>query len=77
MDAREAADEALVMGLRLAEGIAPEAIAERFGVARLVDETAVARLVGSGHLDRAGNRLRLTSAGRLLLDRVLAEIAVG
>jgi coproporphyrinogen III oxidase-like Fe-S oxidoreductase len=70
----EAADEALVMGLRLSEGIDPKALAERFE-RPVVDEKAVERLVSSGHLERDSGRLRTTPAGRLLLDRVLAEIA--
>ena len=37
----EAAHEALVMGLRLAEGIAPAELAERLGVERLIDNRAV------------------------------------
>ncbi|HET7708043.1 MAG TPA: radical SAM family heme chaperone HemW [Sphingomicrobium sp.] len=73
---REAADEALVMGLRLAEGIDPGAIARRVGVDRLVNDRAVARLVASNHLDLTGGRLRTTAVGRLLLDRILSEIAV-
>jgi oxygen-independent coproporphyrinogen-3 oxidase len=72
----EAADEALVMGLRLSEGIDPRALAKRFG-RRIVDEGAVSRLVRSRHLELDGSRLRTTPTGRLLLDRVLAEIAVG
>ena len=72
----EAADEALVMGLRLSEGIDRRALAKRFG-RRIVDECAVSRLVSSGHLELDGSRLRTTPTGRLLLDRVLAEIAVG
>ena len=71
----EAAHEALVMGLRLAEGIEPAALAERLGVARIVDDSAVDRLVGHGLLERDGEILRTTAAGRLLLDSVLAEIA--
>lgn len=71
----EAASEALVMGLRLAEGISPAALAERLGVERIVDEAAVDRLVGHGLLARDGDRLRTTDAGRLLLDSILAEIA--
>ncbi|MFC7536843.1 radical SAM family heme chaperone HemW [Sphingomonas sp. GCM10030256] len=71
----EAADEALVMGLRLAEGIDPAAIAGRFGLASVVDQRAVARLVASGHLEWVGSRLRTTAAGRLLLDHVLGAIA--
>ena len=72
----EAAQEALVMGLRLAEGIDPAALALRVGVERLVDEAAVERIVGHGLLARDGARLRTTAAGRLLLDMILAEIAL-
>ena len=71
----EAAHEALVMGLRLAEGIDPAALAERLGVARLVDDAAVGRLVGHSLLARDGPILRTTPAGRLVLDSILAEIA--
>jgi oxygen-independent coproporphyrinogen-3 oxidase len=71
----EAADEALVMGLRLAEGLDPEAIARRFGLKRLLDEGAVLRLIDSGHLERSGKILRTTSPGRLLLDTILGLIA--
>jgi oxygen-independent coproporphyrinogen-3 oxidase len=72
----ETADEALVMGLRLREGIDADAIAERFGVAVLVDWARVGRLELSGHLIRDGGRIRLTSSGRLVLDHILGEIAV-
>jgi putative oxygen-independent coproporphyrinogen III oxidase len=72
---REAAHEALVMGLRLAEGIDTDKLAWRLGVDRLVDEAAVLRLQGHGLLERRGSRLSVTPAGRLLLDSILAEIA--
>ena len=72
----EAAHEALVMGLRLAEGIDPAALARRTGVNRLVDEAAVDRLAGHGLVERDGAILRTTMAGRLLLDAILADIAV-
>jgi putative oxygen-independent coproporphyrinogen III oxidase len=75
LSAVEAADEALVMGLRLAEGIDPEAIAERFGLSAVVDEDRVEKLVRSGHLQREGSRIRLTARGRLLLDYILGEVA--
>jgi oxygen-independent coproporphyrinogen-3 oxidase len=71
----EAADEALVMGLRLTEGVEPDAIAERFGLPSIVDWRAVDRLVQSGHLERDGRRLATTPAGRLVLDRILGEVA--
>jgi len=75
LTAVEAANEALVMGLRLAEGIDPVAICERLGLSRLVDPVQVERLIGSGHLEYAGTRLRTTSTGRLLLDTILALVA--
>jgi oxygen-independent coproporphyrinogen-3 oxidase len=71
----EAADEALVMGLRLREGVDVEAIAQRFGVPAIVDWERAERLVGSGHLLRDGTRLTLPLSGRLLLDHLLGEIA--
>jgi oxygen-independent coproporphyrinogen-3 oxidase len=74
LTAREAADEALVMGLRLAEGIDMTSLEQRFGLP-LIDRTAAERLVGSGHLMIEGDRLSTTAAGRLVLDRILAEIA--
>jgi oxygen-independent coproporphyrinogen-3 oxidase len=71
---REAADEALVMGLRLAEGIDVAALEQRFGVP-LVEWAAVDRLTSSGHLVRSGEQIAATAAGRLLLDAILGEIA--
>lgn len=74
--ATEAGDEALVMGLRLSEGIDAGAIAARFGLPALVQWKRVDRLVRSGHLERDGSRISLTSRGRLLLDHILGEIAL-
>jgi len=73
----EAADEALVMGLRLREGIDVQAIAERFSLPSIVDLDRVDRLAASGHLKRKLTRIALTPAGRLLLDHILGEIALG
>jgi len=75
LTAIEAADEALVMGLRLAEGIDAAALAQRFGLETIVNWSAVDRLTDSGHLVRTGTRIAATSAGRLVLNRILAEIA--
>jgi len=74
MSASEAADEALVMGLRLREGIDAEALSCRFGV-QIVDWQRVDRLVGSDHLTRDRSRIAVTAKGRLLLDAILGEIA--
>jgi oxygen-independent coproporphyrinogen-3 oxidase len=71
---REAADEALVMGLRLSEGIDISSIEQRFGMP-VADRQRLKRLVESGHLVNSGERITATPAGRLLLDRILAEIA--
>jgi oxygen-independent coproporphyrinogen-3 oxidase len=71
----EAADEALVMGLRLAEGVDADAIARRFGLEPVVDWVRVDRLVRSGHLRRDGGRIALGPRGRLVLDSILGEIA--
>ena len=71
----EAADEALVMGLRLSEGIDAAAIAERFGLVSVVDWSRVERLVRSGHLTSDGRQITATPRGRLLLDHILGESA--
>src|SRR4029079_7258980 len=54
LSAVEGADEALGMGLRLREGVDPDAIAERFGLPAIVAWSRVERLVDSGHLKRKG-----------------------
>ncbi len=75
LSSAEAADEALVMGLRLSEGIDAGALAKRFGLETIVDWAAVGRLVQSGHMTRSGTRIAATAAGRLLLDSLLGAVA--
>jgi len=72
----ERAAEALMMGLRLAEGIDLTDIAARTGISTngLIDQAAVTRLSGHGLLIRDGSRLTVTPAGMLLLDGILGEI---
>ncbi|HYE28469.1 MAG TPA: radical SAM family heme chaperone HemW [Allosphingosinicella sp.] len=65
----EAATEALLMGLRLSEGVELESVRPA------LDPAAVARLETQGLLARAGGRLAVRPAGRLLLDAILTEIA--
>lgn len=72
----ESVDEALVMGLRLSEGIDVAAIAKRFSMPEVVDWRRAEKLVASGHLSCAGTRIALTPKGRLLLDHILGEVAV-
>ncbi len=70
------AREALLMGLRLAEGLTAEGFAAATGVplARAVDPRARARFEALGLL-APGPRLVATPAGRLVLDRLIAELA--
>jgi len=74
LSAREAADEALVMGLRLREGINATELQDRFDVP-VVDWSAVERYSNAGLLERDTDRIRATSKGRLVLDSLLAAIA--
>lgn len=67
ISARDQALEALLMGLRLAEGV------ETARVAPVVDPAAVARLETQG-LIMSGEHLKVSEAGMLVLDAVLAEI---
>lgn len=68
--------EALMMGLRLAEGIDLGRLAARTGrpYETLVDGAAVERLAALGLLRREGTRLRVLPEGRLLLDAILPEL---
>jgi len=66
--------EALLMGLRLREGIDLDRIAALAG-RHPVDRAAVQRLTAQGLLAQHDERLRATPAGMLLLDAILAEIA--
>jgi len=76
LPAEERAGEALMMGLRLAEGVDLARIAARTGVAQhaLVDEAAVAQLASHNLVARNGSRLAVTPQGMLLLDGILGEI---
>ncbi|MBB3472672.1 radical SAM family heme chaperone HemW [Sphingomonas sp. BK345] len=68
------AREALLMGLRLAEGVDLTRVARVTGLAveAIVDAGAIASL--SGLIARDGERLRVTEAGILLLDSILPRV---
>ncbi|KTE26456.1 coproporphyrinogen III oxidase [Sphingopyxis sp. H071] len=76
LPAHERATEAMLMGLRLTEGIDLARIEARSGLRRdaFVDEGAVARLAGQGLLVQKGDRLAVTDDGILLLDSILSEV---
>jgi putative oxygen-independent coproporphyrinogen III oxidase len=71
LTAAERATEALVMGLRLAEGVDLARIGAGF-----VDPVAVERLAGHGLIVREGERLRVTDAGMPVLEGILREVVV-
>ncbi len=72
----ERASEALLMGLRLAEGVDLARISRRSGVpqAALLNARNTALMSGHGLLNLSGNRLTITAAGIPVLDRILPEI---
>ena len=76
LTAQERAVEALLMGLRLREGIDLKEISERTAlpICAFLVEAAVARLERQGLLRQDQARLTVTSEGLLLLDSILAEI---
>jgi putative oxygen-independent coproporphyrinogen III oxidase len=70
----ERATEALLMGLRLREGVDLNRIRQSSGIANPVDTTAAERLRRLGLLTLANDHLTVTESGMLLLDSILAEI---
>lgn len=72
----ERATEAMLMGLRLSEGIDLARIEARSGLAceAFVDADAVARLAVQGLMWQDGDRLGVTDHGILLLDSILSEV---
>ena len=73
LSAEQAADEYLLMGLRLSEGIDLERLAAIDG--RVLAEDRVGALARDGLIARNGKRLAATPKGRLVLDRLVVELA--
>jgi putative oxygen-independent coproporphyrinogen III oxidase len=69
----EQADEFLLMGLRLREGVDRERYAELSG--RDLDPARVAALESEGLVECVGGRVRVTAAGFPILDAVVADLA--
>jgi len=70
------ASEALVMGLRLAEGVDLAHVASVAGGTAPIDWPQVARLAAQGLIAHEGERLRVTEAGALLLDAILPLVVL-
>jgi putative oxygen-independent coproporphyrinogen III oxidase len=77
LDAGTRAEEALMMGLRLDEGIDAAAFAGRTGVAldEAVSREGLAEVIGLGLAEWEGGRLRLTGRGQPLLNAILGRLA--
>ena len=70
----ERADEFLLMGLRLAEGIDPARYTALSG--RTLDPARIEMLAAHGFVERDGNgSLRVTPSGFPVLDAVVADLA--
>ena len=76
LQAEDKAREALLMGLRLGEGVDLARIAGLSGlpINALVDDRAIDRMNDLGLVWRTGNRLQVSPAGMLLLDAILPEV---
>jgi len=75
LDAAEAAREALVVGLRLVEGVDIRAIGERFGVdLAALHGRAIDELVADGLVIRSGDRLRIPPDRLLVSNSILSRL---
>ena len=73
VDSQAALEEEFFLGLRLNRGVAPTELRHRYGEAVDGYEPVIAELVGSGLLERTGDRVRLTARGRLLSNEVFVR----
>jgi putative oxygen-independent coproporphyrinogen III oxidase len=73
LNPQSSADEYLLMGLRLAEGIDVMRLKAIDG--RKLDDARLQQLEAQGLVKRTPGRLRATNAGRLVLNRLIVELA--
>jgi putative oxygen-independent coproporphyrinogen III oxidase len=76
LDGSEQASEAMLMGLRLAEGVELGALAARFGLAAeaLCDPAKLGFYIAQGLCWQQGKRIGVSAAGMPLLDGLLGEL---
>ncbi|MHA7818320.1 MAG: radical SAM family heme chaperone HemW [Erythrobacter sp.] len=79
LDPAEQASEALMMGLRLTEGIDVTDLEARFGISRdaMLNSAKLDHLRAIDMVWTDGERLGVTEAGRGVLDAVLGELVAG
>jgi oxygen-independent coproporphyrinogen-3 oxidase len=74
---REAIEECFFLGLRLTQGIRLQELAEKFGKDALQNARAsITELVEDGLMEHRGDRVRLTSRGRLLSNEVFERFVL-
>ncbi|MEO1045151.1 MAG: radical SAM family heme chaperone HemW [Pseudomonadota bacterium] len=75
---REAASEALMMGLRLTEGVDLAMLAARFGLSKsdIIDRQKLAMLNDMGLCEAKNDHIRVVRKAHILLDTIIAELAV-
>ena len=66
------ANEYLIMGLRITEGIDTTRLENLAGAK--IDTTALTHLTKLGLIEQSGSHLRTTPQGRLLLNSVIGEL---
>lgn len=74
LSGEEIADEMLIMGLRIEEGIELDLIASLRG--RAIKQDALGSLLELDLLKQDEGRVRLTARGRMLTNKIAAELAV-
>ncbi len=76
IDASDRMVEAIMMGLRLTDGIEVKTLEDRFGgkVEDIISLEAKDDLIASGHLDADLGRLKLTHKGRPLLNFIIGKL---
>lgn len=74
LDPADRAIEALLMGLRIGEGVDLDRIAALAEGPPPIDATAMDRLIRQGLAIRSGSRLRITEAGMPVLEAILREL---
>ena len=78
LSARDRAQEMLLMGLRLAEGVDAARFAARTGMslADALDQDTLRAAIEAGYVEPPGARLRATEAGRRRLDALLPALVL-
>ncbi len=73
LNGEEIADEALIMGLRIEEGVDRAAFEHQRG--RAISASALDLLLSENLIQLDGGRIRLTGRGRVLTNRIAVELA--